>query len=226
MTSQENIDYTLKTSIVKSTNYYRFMQEKQQQILTQAIELAPFDGWSAKTLRHAAKNAGLDENYAQICFKAGPVDAISLFFSKIDQKTYSVVDANTSENLTSMKVRERIFHILDTRFAVMEKYKPAIRKTVQFLAMPQNLVSGGKLLWEMADNAWYKAGDKSADFNYYTKRTTLMAVYSSSLLFWLNDDSENHSATQDFLKHRIENILQFENVKGKITEILASRKAS
>ena len=37
---------------------------------------------------------------------------------------------------------------------------------------------------------WRIAGDTSTDFNHYTKRMTLGAVYGSTLLVWLDDQSE------------------------------------
>lgn len=197
------------------------MQEKQLIILDSALEIVPFDGWSEATLRLAAKNAGLDENYAKIAFKKGAIEAVAMFLRQVDANTYAKID---SDKLNSMKIRERIFYILNSRFEVMEESKAVIRKTVQFLAMPQNLCHSTKLLWEMADNAWYKAGDISVDYNHYTKRATLIAVYSSSLLFWLNDDSGNLRATSEFIKRRIENVMQFESVKGKILKTISAKK--
>ena len=58
------------------------MQEKRDMILDEALKSVPFDGWSDAVLRQSAVNAGLDENYAPITFKAGPIDAISLFLNK------------------------------------------------------------------------------------------------------------------------------------------------
>lgn len=199
------------------------MQEKQYKILNQLIKLVPFDGWSENTLRHATKNSGFEENYASIAFKGGVIDAVTLFINRIDAETYAHIH---DDRLAEMKVRERINHILETRFKVMEQYKPTVRKTVQYLSMPQNICAGTKLLWEVADKAWQKAGDSAADFNYYTKRTTLMAVYSSTLLFWLSDESEGHEETLKFLKHRIENVMQFNKLKGKVMGMFAQKATS
>lgn len=193
------------------------MQEKQDKILTEMLKLVPFDGWSAATLRAATQNSGLPEHYEQVAFKNGHLDAIELFHTKIDTQTYAALDKNA---LTGMKIRDRIYHILDIRFKIMQEYKPVIRKTLQFLSQPQNISTGTKMLWNMADSAWYAAGDTATDFNHYTKRTTLMAVYSSTLLFWLEDNSKQHQDTSFFLKRRINNVMQFEKFKGKVKEFL------
>jgi ubiquinone biosynthesis protein COQ9 len=56
-----------------------------------------------------------------------------------------------------------------------------------------------QLLYRTVDAIWYAAGDTSTDFNFYTKRATLAGVYSSTLLYWLNDRSEGSEATWSFL---------------------------
>nr|MBA2771282.1 COQ9 family protein [Sphingomonas sp.] len=57
--------------------------------------------------------------------------------------------------------------------------------------------------------------DRSTDFNHYTKRMTLGAVYGSTLLAWLDDNSADWSETADFLDRRIDNVMQFEKWKGQ-----------
>jgi ubiquinone biosynthesis protein COQ9 len=52
--------------------------------------------------------------------------------------------------------------------------------------------------------------------NWYTKRATLSAVYSSTVLYWLGDETQGNEATWAFLDRRIENVMQFEQVKGKL----------
>ena len=52
--------------------------------------------------------------------------------------------------------------------------------------------------------------------NWYTKRATLAGVYSSTVLYWLGDDSEGHEATWAFLDRRIENVMQIEKMKATV----------
>jgi ubiquinone biosynthesis protein COQ9 len=62
---------------------------------------------------------------------------------------------------------------------------------------------------------WRIAGDTSTDFNHYTKRMTLGAVYGSTLLVWLDDDSEGWVETAAFLDRRIDDVMSFEKWKGQ-----------
>ena len=77
---------------------------------------------------------------------------------------------------------------------------------------------GAKLLYRTVDTIWRAIGDTSTDFNFYTKRAILAAVYSATLMRWFTDDSEGEAATQEFLAHRIDNVMQFEKLKADIRE--------
>ena len=41
-----------------------------------------------------------------------------------------------------------------------------------------------KLIYNVASNIWYDIGDKSIDFNFYTKRLILYNVLKNSLFYW------------------------------------------
>ena len=69
--------------------------------------------------------------------------------------------------------------------------------------------------WRTADRIWRLAGDTATDFNHYTKRITLGAVYSSTLLAWLDDKSEGLVESRAFLDRRIANVMSFEKWKAQ-----------
>jgi ubiquinone biosynthesis protein COQ9 len=50
---------------------------------------------------------------------------------------------------------------------------------------------------------WYAAGDKSADFSWYTRRATLAAIYSATLAFWLSGRGQGLDAALEFLDRRL-----------------------
>ena len=41
-----------------------------------------------------------------------------------------------------------------------------------------------KALYKVSSNIWYDIGDKSTDFNYYTKRLILFNIIRNSLFYW------------------------------------------
>ena len=54
--------------------------------------------------------------------------------------------------------------------------------------------------------------------NWYTKRATLSAVYGSTVLYWLGDETPGHSATWEFLDRRIDNVMQIEKAKAQVRD--------
>jgi ubiquinone biosynthesis protein COQ9 len=118
-------------------------------------------------------------------------------------------------NLASMKIRDRIRALVWTRLEIMGAAREAIRSALSVLAMPQNVALAARVGWSSADLMWRLAGDTSTDFNHYTKRMTLGAVYGSTLIAWLDDSSESWSDTAAFLDRRIDNVMQFEKWKAQ-----------
>ena len=83
------------------------------------------------------------------------------------------------------------------------------------LAMPRNLPLALRISWRSADLMWRIAGDTSTDFNHYTKRVTLGAIYGSTLLVWLDDQSADWVDTSAFLDRRIDGVMRFEKFKAE-----------
>ena len=68
------------------------------------------------------------------------------------------------------------------------------------LAMPVNAKLSATLLYETVDSMWRAAGQRDTNFSFYTKRGTLAAVYSATMLAWLADNSINLDKTVGFLE--------------------------
>jgi len=114
-----------------------------------------------------------------------------------------------------MKIREKIRSLVWARLEIMGPAREAVRTALAILAMPQNVPLGMRIGWRTADLMWRAAGDTSTDYNHYTKRLTLGAVYGSTLLAWLDDNSEGWAETAAFLDRRIDNVMQFEKWKAQ-----------
>jgi ubiquinone biosynthesis protein COQ9 len=62
---------------------------------------------------------------------------------------------------------------------------------------------------------WSVAGDKAEDYNYYSKRSLLAAVWTSTFLFWLDDRSPGSEDTWAFLDRRIDNVMQIGRLRAR-----------
>ena len=171
---------------------------------------AGFDGWSDAAVHAAADDSGVDRDVAMLAFKDKAIDMIDAWIEGVDLE---LARRLPPEKLGAMKIRDRITALLATRLEIMAFDRESLRRALAIMAMPQNLAKAAKMGWRSADRMWRMAGDTSSDFNHYTKRMTLSAVYASTLSIFVNDDSENFADSRAFLDRRIDNVMQFEKVK-------------
>ena len=82
------------------------------------------------------------------------------------------------------------------------------------MAMPQNAARALQIGWRSADIMWRLAGDTATDYNHYTKRTILAGIYSATLAYFVNDDSEGKEKSYAFLDRRIDGVMRFEQAKA------------
>ena len=170
---------------------------------------AAFDGWTDDALRRAAQNAGIDADEARLAYPDGPIDMIEAWFSWIDAE----MAAALGDRVEELPVHKRIRAAIVKRIGLVRPHKEALRRAIAVLAMPQNAPKAMRLSWRSADAMWRLAGDVSTDYNYYTKRTILSGVYGSTILAWLDDESEDEAETWAFLDRRLGNVAQFEKLK-------------
>jgi ubiquinone biosynthesis protein COQ9 len=175
-------------------------------------ENAVFDGWTAKAVESAAAQLGIDPAQARLAFPKRKPAMIDAYIQGVDREMEKRLP---TANLASMKIRDRIRALVWTRLEIMGAAREAIRSALSVLAMPQNVALAARVGWRSADLMWRLAGDTSTDFNHYTKRMTLGAVYGSTLIAWLDDSSESWSDTAAFLDRRIDNVMQFEKWKAQ-----------
>ena len=176
---------------------------------------AAFDGWNSTALETAADQAGVDPDVAALAFAGGAVAMIDSWFAHVDAQ---MAAALPPETLATMKVRQKITALVEARLAIVVDEREALRRALAILAMPQNALRGARLAWRSVDLMWRAAGDTATDYNHYTKRAILAAVYAATITVFLDDESEEWADTRAFLGRRIEGIMRFEKTKAGITQ--------
>jgi ubiquinone biosynthesis protein COQ9 len=154
----------------------------------------------------------LDPDVAALAVKGSTMTLIDAWIDGIDLE---LARRLPPETLSAMKIRARITALLATRMEIMAPDREALRRAMAIMSMPQNLPKAAKIGWRSADRMWRLAGDTASDFNHYTKRMTLSAVYGSLLSVFVNDESEDFADSRAFLDRRIDNVMQFEKVKAQ-----------
>jgi len=189
---------------------------RKDALLHAILPAVPFDGWSRKSMREAALRAGLDPVELEALFPGGPRDVVAWFSRWADRETLAALKAARRQKL---RTSERVALGVKTRLGILMPHREAVRRGLSLLALPQNLPLGAKLLYEAVDTIWHGAGDASTDFNFYTKRGLLAGVYTATLLYWLDDRSENAAASDAFLARRLADVLALPRLKDAATRL-------
>jgi ubiquinone biosynthesis protein COQ9 len=187
----------------------------KDKVLDAVLAQAPFDGWSRAAIDSAVRAGAITRDEARLAFPGGVIDMIAWHSLRADRQ---LVEEMERRGVASMKVRERVTLGVRIRLEQNAQHREAIRRALAMLAMPFNGLLASKLLYRTVDAIWYAAGDTATDFNFYTKRALLAGVYSSTVLFWLNDRSENFTATWEFLDRRIEDVMRIEKLKSRVRQ--------
>ncbi len=188
------------------------LEQLRTQLAPAIADAAAFDGWSDEAVRAAAAMQGIDPAAAVFAFSGGPMQMIEAWIASIDA---AMAAALPQEQLASLKIRERIRTLVQFRLDAVATRKEALRRAQAIMAMPQNAARALQLGWHSADRMWRLAGDTASDYNHYTKRATLGAIYGATLAVYAGDQSEDHADTRAFLDRRIDGIMKFEKAKAK-----------
>lgn len=173
-------------------------------------ENAVFDGWTQAAVDTAADQLGIDRAQARLAVPKDQASKIDLYIRGVDR---ALEEWFTPERLENLKIREKIRTIVWKRLEIMEPAREAVRRALSILAMPQNVPTALRTGWRTADVMWRIAGDTSTDYNHYTKRLMLGGVYASTLLVWLDDQTQGYAETAGFLDRRIDDVMQIEKLK-------------
>jgi ubiquinone biosynthesis protein COQ9 len=185
-------------------------------LLEAALTHVAFDGWGEAALRAAAQDTGIPIERALNAFPGGTAELVAFHSETADR---AMIAALMREPLAEMPIREKAARAIRLRLEANMKHRESIRGALTYLMLPINAGLAARLLYRTVDAIWYAIGDRSTDFNFYTKRGLLAAVYSATLFFWLNDKSEGASATWAFLDRRIAEVMQVPKVLSRITKL-------
>lgn len=183
----------------------------QKNILNHTLPHVPFDGWAQSTLEHGANSAGVDTVELHRAFPGGARDAVRFFVTQADEALDHIP-------LTpDMRLPEKIEALILGRLQQNLPQREAVRKAVAFLSLPQHADLAMESLYRTTDRMWKITGDHPTDFSFYTKRLSLGAIYSATLLHWLNDTSENQHETTLFLKRRLNDLNRFHRFRKSLS---------
>lgn len=189
------------------------IDERRDALMLATLRHVPFDGWTNRAIEAGAQELGIDAPMAQNLLPGGPAEAMMLFHRWADEEMLKRYAAEPREGL---RTRDRVALLLKLRFRACLPHREAVRQGVAFLSQPQHAALGPKLGWRTCDAIWHALGDTATDFNWYTKRGLLAAVYGAAVMYWLGDKSVGASATDEFIDRRIGDVMQVPRLMGEL----------
>ena len=171
------------------------------------LPLVPLYGWQGSAIAEGLRDAGMASEDAEWMFPRGAISAIEAWIDLADRRMEA---AGLAPEWAGKRTHERVRFLIKARLEAAEPHRDALRAALSLLAMPWNAPIAARSLARSVSAIWYAAGDKSADFSWYTRRVTLAGIYSATLAFWLSGRGDGLEAALDFLDRRLADHARFQ----------------
>jgi ubiquinone biosynthesis protein COQ9 len=173
----------------------------------------PFDGWTERALRAGLADLREPPEMAHNLFPDGPVGVVEAWCDLADREMEAA--AGQVEPRGSA---ERVRALLMLRLRQLRPHREALRRALALLARPGNVRAAARITARTVDAIWYAAGDRATDFNCYTKRASLAAIYAATVLYWLGDESGEEAATFAFLDRRLASVAAIGKLRRRLAD--------
>jgi ubiquinone biosynthesis protein COQ9 len=171
-------------------------------------------GWTITALRAGLAERGEAVEAAEFLF-SGPLDMIEAYLDFADRRM-----AEAAAALPQTRLSERISAVVALRLLQAQEERPAARRAAALLALPNAAGVSARTLARTVDAIWHAAGDRSADFSWYSKRAILAGVYGATLLYWLRQDAyadPDDERTLAFLDRRLAGVARLGKLRRRFS---------
>lgn len=170
-------------------------------------------GW--ELIEEAALKTGHPYGLVRLSFK----DSLPFVLTSLaDFLTFLVKHQIDFVDLTSLRTHEKIRKIIEVGFETLEPYRDALRRLINSAMVKRYFTTEMKILYDIVNYIWYKAGDQSTDYNFYTKRLLLSVAYVPTFLFWLKEGSTQES-TMNVLDQKLQQVMKMGQLKQSIMNL-------
>jgi ubiquinone biosynthesis protein COQ9 len=158
---------------------------------------------------------GAEPEDAVLLFPGGAADMIEMFCDWADRR----MEEGAGALDPGLRLHQRVRAVIALRLEQNRPFKEAIRRALAVLALPGHARLATVCTARTVDAIWHAAGDRAADFSWYTKRAILAGVYGATVLFWLRDSSDDDGATLAFLDRRLAGVGRIGSVRRRVAAI-------
>ena len=172
-------------------------------------------------------NRWTNSNYLSVVSKSAISDIIWNSNFPLDLKDLTIffinkslekIELPTRDQFIEMKTQARLEIILLSYLNQFKDNKLIIERLIKYFKSTESLVTSPESIYLISDKFWNLIEDTSVDFNFYTKRFILMSVIVPTILFWVEDDSDNSLNTNEYIKKCFNRSMKIGKIKNKIKE--------
>ena len=192
-------------------NQNNYLLKKRQEVLRFAKKFVSEKGFTKNCLENISKKYGLNTHETDLLFPQGNIDLIKFAFEQLnsDLEVYC-----RQIDLIRLPIHKRIIKALLSKISLMNKDKSFYRTLFLNSLTPKKNFSLSSQLYNSVDQLWFIAGDSSTDFNFYTKRLILSAIYSRVMLFFFNNN--NQEELENILDESLKRVSKIPEIKSKL----------
>ena len=187
---------------------------KRRKILNESKKYVVTNGWNESLFKSITKNKIFKIDEILTLFPEGYLSLLKFYLKELN---IDMTSSAKNLDLTRMKTHQRIREIILLRLNIKQNEKDLIKRTYFTLLLPKHFNILLMSLYNIVDQIWFIARDNSTDFNFYSKRAILATVYSSTVLYWINN--ENFEETKKFLDKQLKKISKIPQIKKQIKNV-------
>ena len=122
------------------------------------------------------------------------------------------------KNFNKLRLNEKIKYFVIKRLALTDEIFD-FKKLAKLNLTSKSPKNAFKILFDISDEIWFLVGDKSLDFNFYSKRFILMNIYLNSFLYLISQKKRNLKNLEIFVEKQIKAVLTFGKLKSKFKSL-------
>ena len=122
-------------------------------------------------------------------------------------------------NFKKLRLNEKIKYFVIKRLQLTDDIFD-LKKLAKINLKSKSPNNSLKILFNISDEIWFLAGDKSLDFNFYSKRFILMNIYLNSFLYLISQKNTDYNSLENFVEKQIKAVLTFGKLKSKFKSLV------
>ncbi|EDS38268.1 ubiquinone biosynthesis protein COQ9, mitochondrial [Culex quinquefasciatus] len=172
----------------------------KDRILEASLAFVPSHGWSRQSLAKGAESV----NYPTVTsglFPRGGIEIVQFFHKRCNEQLVDYMKQEVGAPADPAAFAQKA---IEVRLRMLIPYMKQWPQAMALMTLPQNVTIALSNVLTISDNICYYAGDRSVDFNWYTRRIGLAGIYKMTELYMLQDASPDYARTWSFLEHRVQ----------------------